>query len=267
MISENEKFKRYLLSSLAEDEMEKVDLQIISDANLEAVLQRAESELMEDYLEKNLTAEETRKFENDFLVNDERRKDLEFLRLMKTRASAKPDEIPAAAETETWSFAKMAGRLFPIPAFVAALFIVLGIFGFYFLIKSREAQQRNYIVQLNHRDLSNLEELKYLSSLSLAEGSFRDSNATARLSGDKLSEEVLIRLALPPDIQVKSVFEVNLLQNNMNVLTLKDISSYSNQAGQEMRLIFPREEMKKGSYQIELRKGADPPLVYSFTVE
>ena len=265
MIRENEKLRQYLLGSLIEDEMKEVDLRIISDENLEADLHLAENELMEDYLENNLTAEEAKKFEKEFLSCDERREDLDLLRLIKKRAIAAPEIIPVTAKKETGLFTQMVRGWFPAPALAAAA-VVLVFFGFYWVAISPDSTSNN-IAQLNLRDLSNLDEFKDFSKVNVSWGNYRDSNNNVKLSGSDLTDRVLARLALPPHIKTEGVFDVTLLRNDVNISTLKDRPSYSNPGGQEIRLLIPREEMKKGSYKVEVRRGTESPLVYSFTVE
>jgi hypothetical protein len=274
MGSENQKLRKYLLHSLGENEMNKIDLQIISDASLEPDLQLAENDLMEDYLENVLTEEEVKSFENEFLVNDRRRKDLEFLRTMKKRVRIELSPNRTDLITNSEPLWKKFGDLFwnhrGKVLTAAAAVIIVTVYGSYLYTKSWEAKLGSRsveIAQLNKEDLKDLTKLQSLSTLQLVGGKFRDIETKARLSSNNISPKVLMRLALPSGIDLERSFDVFLLHNDKTIVVLKDIHIYANQAGQEMRLLFPREILEKGDYQIQLSQGEESPIIYSFSVE
>ena len=262
--------KRYLLGSLPEEEMQKIDLQVISDPKLEEGLHSAENELMEDYLENMMSTEETGNFEAKFLINEERRGHLEFLRLLKKRASEESKVVVIKPARETVPFSLKIKRLFTDPrawpVAVAAALVLLALPMAYFVMVGLNDPTYDQIVQMNRRDLSDMEVLGPHSTLNPVQGTFR-GGGNKKLDSGSLSETVLVRLSLPGAVNADAVYNVKLLQNSAEVLALKDIRVYSNGAGQEVRLVLLRKLLKKGAYQIELSKENDKPLTYSFTLE
>src|SRR5690242_7737938 len=91
--------RRYLLGELAEQEQGKLEERLFSDDDLFKLLQVAEDELMEDYLEGSLSSQERKFFETHFLAAPERRQKLRFATALdryvsKTTISTAQDHEP-----------------------------------------------------------------------------------------------------------------------------------------------------------------------------
>lgn len=75
-----------MLGTLSETEREKLELKILTDQKFFESILFAEDELMEDFLEQNLTLPEIKAFFRNFLTTPRRLQELKFLHLLKTFA-------------------------------------------------------------------------------------------------------------------------------------------------------------------------------------
>ena len=281
---ENEiiKFKQYFLGNLGNEKAEAIDLQIISDANLEENLHFAETELMEDYLDGTLSPAEIELFQKNFLVSPERKKQLAHLSLLRKYArnearSKTFSKLPTISEeTFRQKLRKMfSANLRPATAFLGLIIVGLAvIIGwrvlFYEAGANEIASLEKEFVELNKTDLSNLSEFKDFSNLNLISGTLRGgANNKNILLKENLTANVLFRLALTSEVNPDAVFKVEIVKDQKNVLPPSQIRSYKNQSGQEFRLLLPASLLTKGEYQIKIKNQAaqDADFVYSFLVQ
>jgi CHAT domain-containing protein len=75
-------FYRFLLGDLPPDEQERIEIQLLEDAEFQIVIQAAEFDLIDDYIRGDLTAEQARSFEQVFLNSPARRRKLANARLL-----------------------------------------------------------------------------------------------------------------------------------------------------------------------------------------
>ena len=87
---DNLRFRKYFLGDLESVEAEAVELEMISKPELEPELQLAESNLIEDYLEETLEPLEKKAFEQNYLITEERQKQVEIIRQLKIYSQRKP---------------------------------------------------------------------------------------------------------------------------------------------------------------------------------
>ena len=94
--------KRYLLGELDEEPRLEVEERLVMDPEFFELLGPSEDELTEEYLEGVLSPAERMAFERHFLINEDRRWQVGFVRLLKDRASAAglpPTEMTAVTRT------------------------------------------------------------------------------------------------------------------------------------------------------------------------
>lgn len=267
-------YKQYLLGSLSPPESEAIDLQIIADEDSEEKLLWAESELMEEYLDENLSPDEIGLFKKNFLVSSERISQFKQISLMRNyaRRAATKSVSEKACKTAPEDFSEKLKNFFSLnwrSLSAVSVLVVLGLFGvFYFTTSNQTAVESEYAA-LNQKDLSNLAEFKPLSNLNLTSGVFRDSGDSRKLAESNLTEKVLFRLALPVQTNVSDKFKAELVKDGKASFTLNNLPFYTNPNGQELRLLLPSAELRKGAYQIKLNKQSAPgsTFVYNFTVE
>jgi hypothetical protein len=262
---EDKKLRDYFLENLAPAEIEEIDLQVISDVELAAELDAAETGLLEDYLENSLSPEEAGLFERNFLVTEERRKRLELVQSLKDFAkTAAPsldlkDKTPSFFESLTTLFSP---RILALGAGVVVLLVVVGLVW----NLSRPANHLDSeVAALNQTDLADPERFKDSTNLALAPGTLRAGGNENSFEAEKLTGNVFFRLALAPQTSPGSVYQVKLLREQKIVLTLDKVRIYQNTAGPELRLLVPSRLLPNGEYRIELEQDASK-IVYNFTI-
>lgn len=268
METNNKKLKQYFLEQLSPQEVEEIELQIISDADFSVELETAETELMEDYLENLLTKDETKLFETNYLNSDERNKKLQFLKSLKQFAQKKvqnleiKDSSPGFFETIKTMFSS---HWLPVGVVLIIITLILGGIWKSF---SPSGTVNPEIVALNQRDFSNLKEFKDFTNISLISGNLRSSDGQSSFNSNDLRENILLRLALPPNTALESTYNVNLLQDRKILFNLNKARIYGSPTSQEFRMILPAKVLKIGEYQIELQKESSPEskIIYNFTV-
>ena len=266
-------YKQYLLGNLSPPETEAIDLQIISDEDSEDKLLWAESELMEDYLDDTLSLKEVGLFKENFLISSERVSQFKQISLMRNYArKALKGVSENVCETAPESFFEKLNFFFstnsrPLTAVFVLVFI--GLFAvYYFTTNIQTASEKEYAA-INQKGLSDLAELKPLVTLSLMSGVFRDSGSLNKLAGNNLTEKVLFRLALPVQSAAPDKFRAEIVKDGKVTFTQNKLPFYANPNGQELRLLLPSAELKKGIYQIKLTKesASESTYIYNFAVE
>ncbi len=268
--------KRYLLGNLTSAESEAIDLQIISDENLEDELYWAESELMEDYLDETLSPSEVESFGKNFLVSAERKAQLRQISLVRNyaRTAAIKGISENVCGTQPESFYEKLKNFFSLnlrPAIAVLALVTVGLFAgtiLYYTANEQTALEKEFAV-INQRDLSAQAEIKNPIVLNLMTGAFRDSSGSSKLPEDKLGERVLFRLALPVETDATDSFRVELARDQKIVFTQNKLRFYNNPNGQELRLFLPASVLKKGEYQIRAAKetAKESVYVYNFAVQ
>ncbi len=124
--SENAKLKKYLLG-LLESYCEQIEERLMTDDGYFQALLIEEDELIREYVDGNLSEKENLQFETHFLISDERRKKLHFVRALQRKADEffsdnKPQKIK---ETEKIKPVNFFTRFFSAPFPVAAGFLVV----------------------------------------------------------------------------------------------------------------------------------------------
>lgn len=188
------------------------------------------------------------------------------------RRAATKSVSEKACETAPESFSAKLKNFFSLnwrPLTAVSALVVVGIFAAFYLTANNQTVSEIEYAALNQKDLSNLEEYKPLTNLSLMSGVFRDSGDSRKLAQSKLTEKVLFRLALPVQSNAPDKFAAELVKDGKTVFTLNNLPFYTNPNGQELRLLLPSTVLKKGTYQLKLTKQSAPELlfVYNFTVE
>lgn len=271
---ENEaiKLRQYLLGSLPETESEKLDIRIISDKHLEEELYLAETALIEDYLEKNLSPAETELFYENFLVTETRKDQTREIAAIKNLArNITRNEMP---EKQPGGLFRNLSNLFTLnfrhaAAFGLLLFVLLGAAVWQFgLLNNETASFEKETIALNRQDLSDLSKYENLTKLNLGSGLLRSGGENEQLAAGRLSENVLLRLSLPPQ-ETAGLFSAKVIRDQKEAVSLEKVPAYRNQTGQEIRLLLPAQFLQPGEYKIEIlpENKSDFPHTFSFTVQ
>lgn len=269
MQREGQNLKKYLLGTLPEIETRQFDLRVISNENFTEDLLLAEHDLIEDYLEGVLSAEESERFESDFLTSPERRSLLHETSLLKNFAkkNAPVKKVSDAKVAESkGTFFGLYFRPLVAVAGVAAV-IVASLIWLSFSGTFKSPLEREY-AQLNKRDLSDITQLTEYSSIDLVPGNFRGVGTMPRQSAQSLTDPVLFRLALPSNFTGDSEFTAKIEGSRISALELGKIRANRGSNGQELRLLVPKSILQPGQYQINVSGTDNSPVgTYIFVVE
>ena len=268
--------KEYLLDNLPQKKAERIDLQIISNADFETDLRIAEDTLIEDYLEGLLSEQDKRSFENSFLVSESRRRQVETIFRLKQHAK-KLDSHQGGLGFESESGPSVFDRLAqifagsPVKAATAliGLIVLIGIAWFLILSPASELNSNELAyAELNSTtdfaDLSQFAEPK----LVLYGGSSRGSSTRNSLPVGGLGERVLFNLSLPAKSGDDSVYTVELVKNSETLFTQREIRVHRNSVYGELRFFLPSKPLEEGTYQIKVTDNANlgSRFVYSFVI-
>src|ERR1051325_8820824 len=99
----NEKLiARYLLGDLAEEQQVAIEDRAFSDKDLLALVTAVENDLIDEYVRRELSETERRKFESRFLASAERRKRVEFAKALARVPVALERTVVSQPAQWTW---------------------------------------------------------------------------------------------------------------------------------------------------------------------
>lgn len=268
--------KQYLLGNLDEQTDTEIGLEIIADESFEEKLLIAENDLMEDFLDDNLSETEQKLFYENFLICGDREKQLEEINFFKqTSRTHLPLEVkpePKIEPTATFweKLKKLFGSHLGIAAPVLAALLIAAFVGFDFISnQNRLTPLETEYAGLNRRDFTNPNGFSDLSNISLISGTYRSSGDGAKLNSGNLSDRVFFRLGLPFDLPDGESVNAELVKDQKTVFRQPEIRVYKNRSGQEIRLFLPKSVLSKGEFQIKISnpKLESSSVIYDFAVE
>ncbi len=271
MNDEQLKLRRYFLGRTTDEETEEIDLRIIEDEDFVGDVSLAENDLIEDFIDHELSGEEVRDFNLNFLMTPEREEHVREIYALKKYASRLRREGQRADEPSVIKPRSYFGTFFR-PAFVglavAAVALVAVVIWQGFFVQRASQLEREY-AELNKRDLTDLTMVGDNATFNLTSGNLRDSGSIVSKRGGDLTDKVLFRLALPTGDAEGKGFSVTLLKGSTPVFSLGDIRGYQNQSGREVRFVLPKSILTSGQYQIRLDSpdGKSRAVIYPFTIE
>jgi hypothetical protein len=231
--------KIYQLGQLPQNESELLEERLLSDNTFYEQLSVVEDELIEQYLDDSLSAEEKAKFETHFLVPKERQEKLRFARLLKRYVDAEQNLEPALAPSpsrsqvkKTSSFSFFGGSPVLSYSLIAALVLVVFGVGWMFLRNAREVSQGRVL------------------SVALAPGLTRDVNGRERVSVARDVGTVHLRLQISN--AEYDQFRVRVLEDNRQVLAEDGLGVTKNPDGDSIDLNVPARLLNTGDYRIQL---------------
>ena len=128
----NEKFiARYLLGELSEEQQVEIEDRAFPDKEYLASITAVENDLIDEYVRRELSETERRKFESRFLASAERRKRVEFAKALTRVASEAPVAEKTAIPQWSWReslYAFLRG-LNPVARFALAAAMLIGLVG------------------------------------------------------------------------------------------------------------------------------------------
>ncbi len=160
---ERDEIRLYLLGKLAGEDREKFEQRLLTDDELFEELLATEDELIDDFLTGDLSRAETERFEQHFLVTDERRQKLRLGKAFREYAAANPNPQPfhvpesdadfppestRRASPQGWTWSQLFSPSLLKPAAFAAVLLVaaLGVWRIYFY----QSDVDKGLIALNH---------------------------------------------------------------------------------------------------------------------
>ncbi len=267
-------YKNYFLGSLAEEPSAEIELRVVENADFAAEIASAEENLIEDFLDGRLSAEDVHLFRNNYLVTEERIKNVEMTALMRRLAGENANnsvKIDDSNSREDAGFFRWFGSLGMGVRLAAASFaLVVVMTSVWFILRP---PQDNELLALQHRyeqinqNPSSVDLDKKLSELTLASANLRSSGSATELSGTDLTENIRFRIALPPQTDNSTTYNVTIFRDSTEVFRQNNIRPLVNPSGPELRLLLPREIFPFGNYRLNLKSGNAPDLNYLFVIK
>jgi len=269
----NLQLKQYLLGSLDEQTEAEIGVQIISDETFEEQLLIAENELIEDFIDKNLTPNEEKLFHENFLVCDDREKQVAEIYFSKqiSKKHLAAEGFKNIQETREESFLQKLKNLklsLAIPIF--AVLLIAAVIGFYFVSdRSSLSPLENDYAKLNSQDFSDSKAFSQFSNVDLISETYRSNGDSKKLKTENLSDKVFFRLAILFDISENEPLNAEVIKDQKTIFRQPNVRVYKNLNGQEFRLLLPKEIFTKGAYRIKIEnpKTENPAITYDFVVE
>lgn len=271
----NSQLKKYLLGDLNEQADEEIGVQIISDESTEDKLLIAENDLIEDFLDRNLSAEEEKLFYENFLICEDRKQQVSEINLFKQFAK-KQIQIESPVEKtddSTENFWEKLKKLFGFNLRFAApvlAVLIFAAFGIYFFYPSNPLSplEQEY-AELNRKDFGNTNDFAEFSKVNLISGTYRDTGAGNKLKAESLSDKIFFRLALPVSVAENETLNAEIVRDQKTIFRQTGLRVYKNLNGQEVRLLLPKTVLPKGRYQIKIEnpQAEDSAVIYDFAVE
>lgn len=258
------KLREYLLDDLSSAETEEIEMFILENPDFETSLADAENELIEDFTDDSLTANERERFLKHFLTSARRREELEFLQALKKSQTVSLAVTPAEEKKSFLDSLRGFFRLTFVQFASASMAILIIAGGIWWFTANRQSELAREISILNEKNLSDLSAIQNLPTLTLIPGVFRGNESRQTLAKETAGETVLLRLALPGNYANKPT--ANLYRGDVPLAEIKNVSVYQNPAGSEIRLLLPAAKLEKGDYRLELQFDKEK-TVYNFSLK
>lgn len=270
---ESKQFKEYFLGVIPDEDAEVFEHEIISNAELYEVALSAESELIDEFLDGELSDADRTRFMTNYLVTDARNQKIVEARLYRSYFQSKND-TQATADALSLGGPSFFEGVFAwfsskglVTAGAIAVLLLIGTVALFVIDRKGEDIGVKYAA-LNTQDMSDLKRFAGSSKLSILPGTQRGSGDDSKLKLG-VSPEVLIRLSLLPGAAADDRYKLDVLRGTASIYSQEGLRSYDSSNGREMRIILPTVLLERGDYQIVVTSTADPTQIskYSFKSE
>ncbi len=266
--------REFLLGKVAGEEQERIENLFLTDSQTRERVLAIEQELIDDYLEDDLTEEEKEMFLSRYAQTDEQRRKLRITKSITDWAAAESLAPQVVAPTVSmWSRLHARLRLKPlwvVPIAVTILIVI--VLAIVWLNSQRERRQHlaieQELAQLNSP--ARLREVPQdMSSYELKSFTHRNAERQPELKPEAHIRIVELRL---PWVQKErySSYQAEVRRGDGTPFTIRNLSA-QNELGNFIRLRLPTHMLSRGSYRIQMSGIADdgtPGLTqeYNFVV-
>lgn len=271
-----EKIKSYLLGKIPQDEAASIEISLIENPELEEKFIIAQESLIEDFLEGELTEKDKELFNKNFLVTDERKRQVLLIAQLKhySKNLDFPVEDSNEGEDSEKNYFQRLVEIFTLqPAQALLGVLILGLLGggiwfTYFNTSNNLSQLELEYAKFNQQNFEDLTKLDKYSKLILIDGKTRAISKSNELEKEKSTDNILFNIALRSESEKGETYRVDLISDNKIEFTLKEVKPYKNNFGEELRFILPKSVLEKGNYQVKVysNKKDSTKLTFPFTV-
>ena len=246
------RLKKYLLGKGSSAETDEIELQILSDPNIDILLSSAEDELIEDYIATKLSEEDKLCFQKNFLVSEKRKERLQYLALLKQELLSQP-------EKKRSYFANIASLIDVLKKRrilqLASAIIIFGIVLLpisYYLITDENNSIQSVVDSVDQKEGKFLSKYPTESIINLSPSMFRNNQESTEIKNPE-SKQVIFRLMLSRELEEEKRFKITFFEDGKQIFTLNKDEKYENQIGKELRVLIPSSILdKKKLYRIQL---------------
>jgi hypothetical protein len=268
--------REFLLGKLTDEERERIENLFLTDPQTKERVLTLEDDLIEEYLEDNLTEADKERFLARYAQTDEQRRKLRITKTIKDWAvtQAKAPQT-AAATVAIWNRLWTRLRLKPAFAVPIAVTIVIAIVLAVVWLNSQMERRKHLAVEQELAQLNSPPSLREtppnMISFELRSVNVRSDKPERGINRGADTQIIEMRLLLMQTERYPMY--------QAQVRRIGDTKSFSipnlqpeNDGGYRIRIRLPARLLRRGSYQIQLRGVANegtfgPPEEYPFFVE
>jgi hypothetical protein len=270
----DQRLRQFLLRQITDEEQQQIEGLFLIDSETRERILSVEQDLIEDYLEGNLTASERERFLLHFAQTPAQQRNLRITKSIKDLAVKEAvAESNAPFPVSIWSrFASFRPKSVAIPVAIVSL-IAIAIVGVWL---NRKIQEREYLAI--EQELARLNRRESLSSALPQMVSLTIAPVAVRSGGERQNELVMpsdakfveLRLISLQEEQYSSYQAVIRRVGGDEPLTIRDLQLEGDGA-KEIRVRLPAQVLARGLYRIELggivvNSIVDLPQEYVFNV-
>lgn len=248
------RIREYLLGNIPEENCGEIETKLLTDAEFEKLADLIEEDIIEDYLDGNLSYDEKEAVENRFLRPPERKRKLWFIRLLRSQAPPEPQE------PRRWFPFLLSKQQMKVG--LAALILVSVSLGIYNIVLTRDLRSQNDSLEKARQQIDELQKKLSKSTtgpsdayvaLSLVSGTVRGNSniPEVRFDADKTGLQIHV-LPIGKAISYTASIEQSdgtqvWFSNNLQVA----------QSGVEIAILVPQ-TLTPGHYSLVLASSNNP---------
>jgi hypothetical protein len=266
-------YREYFLGVATENDAAEIEVRVVDDADFAIELSVAEHDLIESFLDGNLSDREAELFDSNYLVTAAREQNVEMIRLMRVYARENAGSFAAESVEPGRSSVGLRGwfgLLGPGTRLATASILLIAILmGVWFAFFSngdgdRIALQQQY-ERLN-RDPARVGSNSNTPEIVLVSGSLRSAGSAPVLRRDGLGDDIRFRIALPSGMPARPTYDVTVFRGSSEIFAMRSLPSATLDPS-ELTFILPRSILVAGAHRIVIRSEAVAELSYNFSVE
>lgn len=263
ILSEEEVLLRnYLLGDLDEASREQVEQRLLSDDDFAERLSEAEGALIDDYVFDAMPEGERKSFDENFVIDETRRKRILFARAVEVYVGGDkhpepPTDDDLSPATPFWKNPLPFIKSHKTATGVFALILLLVILSPVLLPRLRRTFADRRLAEVNRRSASGSVTNLLAFELDLQDSLLRDDGVTRRAVLANNIKLLTLKLA-PPEKSYDSYDALVVTAEEKELYAVDGLTTQTNAGVDTIPLNIPADFLPTGDYQIQLRgKAAD----------